>query len=301
MASTRKYTMMARPTIEGEEDDCVLFGSDSEDDEFRRKEVFCFFAPPRTKQTKRFSLFPMYRVPQTRYNLSVKDACCLARAGDLLLFNGCGTSSAMVRLFTPSRYSHVAIVIQMKNDETGEIVPFLVEAVRHKDTNLDVCGKHSAGVRVVPMRERLETYRGYTLAIRTMMCRKSYLARVSKFINGHLERFANEYMYRGYNHDWRDFFNARVPFFRNTEYGARYDKQDTRREFFCSELVAQCFIEAGMLDGMSASASSYSPDSFSEAGALSFTTPEELFGADIKYGPELFVDLPCLEGGYSHK
>lgn len=289
--------LLTSSELSGEEDDCVLFGSESEDDEFRRKEIFCFSAPPRTKNVKRFSLFPMYRVPQGRYNFNVDDACRLVRAGDLLLFNGCGASSAMVRVFTPSRYSHVAIVFQMANSETKEVVPFLIEAVRHKDNVVDVCDKHSFGVRVVPMRERIETYRGYTLAIRNLKCCKQMLSKVSRFINEHLERFVNEYMYRGYNHDWRDFFNARIPFFRNTEYGARYDKQDKRREFFCSELVAQCFIEAGMLDGMAASASSYSPDSFSEAGNLEITTPCELAGADLSYGPEMYVELPCLESG----
>ena len=126
--------------FEGEEDDC-MFDDDDDDDEFQRKEVFCFFAPPRTHKPKTFSLLPMFRVPQSRYNLNVNDACRLVRAGDLLLFNGCGTSSAMVRLFTPSRYSHVAIVIQMKDMESGDVVPCLLEAVRHKDDNTDVCGK----------------------------------------------------------------------------------------------------------------------------------------------------------------
>lgn len=288
--------LLTRAELSGEEDDCVLFGSESEEDEFRRKEIFCFSAPPRSKHAKRFSLFPMYRVPQERYNFSVNDACNLVRAGDLLLFNGCGASSALVRVFTPSRYSHVAIVFQMANSETNEVVPFLIEAVRHKDNVTDVCGEHSLGVRVVPMKERIETYRGYTLAVRHLRCRKQMLSKVSRFINEHLERFVNEYMYRGYNHDWRDFFNARIPFFRNTEYGARYDKQDTRREFFCSELVAQCFIQAGMLDETSA-ASSYSPDSFSEAGDLCVITPCALAGADLSYGPEMYVELPCLESG----
>lgn len=293
MASSRKYSLMARELpLEGEEDDCT---DSEEEDEFQRKEVFCFFAPPRAKKAKRFSLFPMYRMPQCRYNLHIEDACRLVRAGDLLLFNGCGTSSAMVRLFTPSRYSHVAIVIQMKDMESGDVVPCLLEAVRHKDDTMDVCGKWEPGVRVVPMKERIERYRGYTLAVRKLLCKRPFIDKVSKFMTEHLERFSNEYMYRGYNHDWRDFFNARVPFFSNTEYGARYDKQDKRREFFCSELIAQCFIEAGMLDGLAASASSYSPDCFTEAGDLCFQTPSAIFGAELCYGPELFVDLPCLE------
>lgn len=292
--------MLRRRSDEEEEDDCVLFDSSS-DDEFNHKEVFCFSAPPRVSGVRYFSLFPMYKMPSHRCNLSVDDACKLARPGHLLLFNGCGTSSTLVRIFTPSRYSHVAIVCQMFNEKTKETIPFLIEAVRHPDDIADCDGEFVAGVRVVPMKERIKHYQGYTLAMRPLVCKKRLLKSAENFINVHLSRFVEEYRGRGYNHDWRDFFNARVPFFRNTEYGARFDKTDKRRQFFCSELIAQCFIEAGMLDGMAAAASSYSPDCFSSGGNLHVITPQEICGANLHYDPEMFVELPCLEKNKKNK
>ena len=87
------------------------------------------------------------------------------QTGDIILFSGKCNVSKAIKLLTWSKYSHVGMVI---NDDPNYDFPLLYEST-HNDSikGLDI-GKHTQGVQVVPLKDRIEQYQG-TVAIRRVI------------------------------------------------------------------------------------------------------------------------------------
>lgn len=96
------------------------------------------------------------------------DSFCDTRAqdlflhtGDLLLLSGSGIRARLISLCTWCRYSHIAIAViphEVFKDYTGPNEYYLLESSGSAGSVKCVCGSIHNGVRLVPMRDRLQEY-----------------------------------------------------------------------------------------------------------------------------------------------
>lgn len=151
------------------------------------------------------------------------------RTGDLLFFRGDSLVEKTIQTYTRSRYNHVALVVV-----EGESV-LLWEA--------DVGENHKEGTRMIPLREKLDKWRGHKeVAIRPI--RKSInLERVLAFARRRLDHDFDKSMMRYVCGSWW----PRDP-----------------KKYFCSELVADTLISTNTIPPIKP------PSSFCPGDLLSF-------------------------------
>jgi hypothetical protein len=78
------------------------------------------------------------------------------RTGDLVLFAGRGLLSTIIRIFTRSRWTHVALVVRLPGHEA----PLLLEAIGTGEAPDVLAGHAVGGVGLVSFRQRVAEYEG---------------------------------------------------------------------------------------------------------------------------------------------
>lgn len=243
---------------------------------------------------RRVNFLPKKDAPDSDCSLSIKDACAIVRSGDIVLFSGSSWTSIFVTLFCASQYSHIGIVYRPPGSE-----PMLFESIKSDDDgspNMDVrTGKPRVGVRLVDLRLLLESFRGHAIAIRTLITPTSM--NVVRDLGDHmtecLSAAIKSYGHLPYEHHWFNFLIARYKFI---------DLDCAQPDaLFCSELVARCLQEAGLLP-KSRSSVQYLPDDFSQVGDIRLLfplAPSVIMGAHntdiVRLSRELFVQLPTKQ------
>lgn len=214
-------------------------------------------------------LFPS-RDNDDNVTLSIEDATTLVKSGDIVLISGCSNMSAVVDFFCSSAYSHVGIIYR----ESSLSPPLLFEAVRHGDDTTK--SNEGAGVRMIDFHKFLTTFKGHSVAIRTLQL-SCELENVRKLLNDifneTIEEVRQEMLGRPYKTRYIDFFISKFRIFRETV--------DHMSSVFCSELVAYCYMKMGLIYScntfpcvcksplMHSVPCDYLPDDFSESGELS--------------------------------
>lgn len=212
--------------------------------------------------------------------LSPEDAIMMATSGDILLLSGRAGMSRMVEFFCSAEFSHIGIIYR----QNLESEPMVFESVRHGDDTTDAM--RAAGVRMVPLRSILSTFKGHAVAIRTLCFSKDmepYRMHLRQHINKTLTSVHNELRNRKYKERYIDFFTSRFKLF-----GVVNDDMST---VFCSELVAYCYMKIGVIQSClrtpcicPSSVShtipcDYLPDDFSSQGKLQLIVPQDIVSA----------------------
>lgn len=186
---------------------------------------------------------------------------------DIVLFNGKGGVSNAIKWFTRSKWSHIGIVL---NDKALDMVLLMesttLSAIKDVDT-----GINRRGVMVVPLSERLRMYDGDVcirpLTIPGMSC----IDRSQR-----LSAFRREFCGRPYEQDKWSLILAQYdgPFGQNI---------DDLSSLFCSELVAEAYMQIGLLR-RTTPASEYTPANFSAGGVVDGLLKEGAF-----LGEEIYI------------
>lgn len=172
--------------------------------------------------------------------ISYKEARKKMRPGDVIAFGGKGNISELIKFATLSDVSHVAVILQTKilNDDEGRFFNEIIES-----TTLN----GAAGVRMARLSDCLSIYDGEIWWLPLDQETRSRFDE-KKFYN-----FLFRQVGKGY--DMRQAVKAgvdlldRLPFSGD---GPTLNKEDFSK-FFCSELVAAAFEEAGVTGPVNAS------------------------------------------------
>lgn len=223
--------------------------------------------------------------PSTDPCITIDDVCNAVDNGDVLLFSGESQLSAIVTLFCGSQWSHVGIVYRASERSD----PMLFESVK-SDDNTD----NPVGVRLLPLRKALMDFRGNAVAMRAL-CIPTSIVQADKGVEKRWRDHMRESMqrcieeHRGKKYETR---TLNFIFARFTSLSIHYE---TRERLFCSELVAICYQEAGILYN-APSCIQFIPDDFCEAGSVDLQLPSSVSfhtinHVPVKLGPQLFIQL----------
>lgn len=250
---------------------------------------------------------PQFQIPYEQATYTVDELCGwndlvtgewhpgTALTGDLILMAGDDATSNAVRLFTPSTWSHVAVV--MKNEDTA----YLLESVRVFDTvssyRADGVKEYNNGVRIVLLKERLEKYHGHAIAVRHL-CYLNLKTQeiVEKHLNEIFQNIQDNYLGLPYDSHILDFINMKLMWWTKSR---DEDKpcEKYKNGLFCSSLVAEFFLMAGMMPAhLSQEATCYSPESFSDTGEFYPVFPSCLLDEECQAGPKILEQLGSLAG-----
>lgn len=164
------------------------------------------------------------------------------KTGDIVLFSGRCKVARLIQILTLCRWSHVGMVIIDGNYDT----PLVYEST-HNDRvpGLDI-KKRTQGVQVVKLTDRLKGYHGEMAVMRLLD---------NEFNDVSLRRLDSlrkEFKGKPFEKNIRQAFMSMFKWY-------RLEKDIT--SLFCSELVAQCYIELGLLD-IHPSSNNYTPADF---------------------------------------
>lgn len=214
--------------------------------------------------------------------LSVDDVCKMADNGDIILFSGESEFSGLVTLFCGSQWSHIGIVYRSASGES-----MLFESVKSDENK-----SKPTGVRLLPLRSSLESFRGKSMALRCLCIPSISVQRdetITRKWRLHLQECMAECvrLYKGKQYEDRivNFIFARF-----TSFIINYE---TRDRLFCSELVAICYQTMGILEDHH-SCIQFIPDDFCEAGSVPLTMPafidlHTVQRAKVKLGIQMFI------------
>ena len=167
------------------------------------------------------------------------------RTGDIVLFSGKCLVSRIIRFLSKSKWSHVGmIIIDPKYD-----YPLIYEATKSNDT---ICldANRVSGVQLTPLYERVHNYNG-SVGIRKL-----------KGVDLSDESLYSLYLFKTFmiGIAFEDSFITFLAAIYPLPYGERYGDA---RKVYCSELIAQCYMEMGLLTRLPPS-NKYAPSFFDE-------------------------------------
>ncbi len=170
-----------------------------------------------------------------------------AETGDLVMFSGRNLTSVFIEILTDTPNSHLALVIRDRQRN----VFGLLEAVRHGDSCRDLmCDRTQCdGVRLVDAVQRLSLYNGKFCTWRQL----------HGYDGGCPQNQAR--VWRSICHYWgRRYERSTLQLWRSPLQLAclRNSEADTS-SFFCSELVAQLYMDMGLLDDSKRPSNCYVP------------------------------------------
>ncbi|WP_417916256.1 hypothetical protein [Candidatus Electronema sp. JC] len=164
------------------------------------------------------------------------------RPGDVIAFGGKGNSSDIIKFATFSDVSHVAVILQTKalNDKTGRFFNEIIES-----TTLN----GAAGVRTTRLSDCLNIYEGEIWWLPLAERIRPYHFDEEKFYNFLFQQKGKKYDLPQAVKAGIDLLD-RLPF--SGKDGPTLNKEDFSK-FFCSELVAAAFEQAGVTGPVNAS------------------------------------------------
>jgi len=191
------------------------------------------------------------------------------RTGDLLFFAGNKDSSALIRYFTDSNWSHVAWVIQNAIDNKF----YTFEA--RSDT-----GK----VTLTPLFERLDAYDG-NIAVRQFRhaFTNEQLRKISRYVERKIHKPFNTNMRKWVN-TMMDHWYYKSPVVRGFLY-CNDGEESPDGGYLCSELVMEALRVAGVDENTSRPITTYVPEDMSESS----TEMAFWVGDNSSFGPEIMI------------
>ena len=214
----------------------------------------------------------------------------MARSGDILLISDSSINAYLINSICAARWSHVAIIYRNKNRFGGR--PCIFEAVMHAGKEVDIIKKRSVGgVRLIDLETYLLQFTGNAVAFRYLMTNNRYdiQRQMRDRATRMIEEMIDEHHGKPYEFRWSEIVLARFPIIPRTS--------ETPGAFFCSELVAYCYMNIGLIDPKAAVSSHFLPEEFSATGDLELLYPTGMpftcFSPEskiVKLGDEMFID-----------
>lgn len=152
------------------------------------------------------------------------------KSGDLLFFSGHSVLGNLIKLFTRSKWSHIALVVRSENNDL-----FCYEA--DVDSLSDFLKKQGTGVRMIPLTEKINQYPG-EVALRILNVSQE---QELKTMQQQLIEFTKIVKNLPYEKSLIEFIRAAYdgPFGENVN--------EDLSSIFCSELVAAAYQHMGLL------------------------------------------------------
>jgi len=176
------------------------------------------------------------------------------KTGDLVLFSGKGGISEGIKLFTVSKWSHVAMALRVPEWE----LVLVWESTTVSNLKDVVDGVAKRGVQLVVLSDRIRTYKG-EVSIR-------HLRGIDVNSDGHardaLRALRSEVRNRPYEEDKLQLIRATL----DGPFGIGENDADLS-SLFCSELIAEAYQRMGLLPSEPPS-NEYTPKDFSDKGSL---------------------------------
>ncbi len=170
--------------------------------------------------------------------------------GDIVLYSGKGHVSSIIKLGTFSRWSHVGMVLRLRE---YDFITIWESTTLSKLKDL-VSGQPRKGVQLVPLSDRVRTYDG-AIAVRR-------LTRVRRGPKMRKELMELRSELRG-----KPYEESRVELLRSAYDGPFGANEEDLSSIFCSELVAEAYQRLGLLSHGKPS-NEYTPADFSESRGL---------------------------------
>jgi hypothetical protein len=148
------------------------------------------------------------------------------QTGDLVFFSGNGILSNIIKLFTLSKWSHVAIIIKI---EDCDLIAILESTTMCNVRSL-LTNKFEKGVQITPFSERLKKYNG-EIAIRKLDC-----AEIDR--NSAIIKVRDKLIGKPYEKSIKELFLSLI--------GNR--GKENLNSIFCSELVAESYQALGAIN-----------------------------------------------------
>lgn len=152
------------------------------------------------------------------------------KTGDIVLFGGRSSLSIGIRWATRSPWSHVGMVVRVKEIRTI----LLWESTVLNDIRDIATGKETKGVQLVPLSQRVKSYDG-NIAVRLLKLKRSDAMLKS------LSTLREELKGRPYDDDMITLLRAAYD-------GPFGDNGHDLSTLFCSELIAEAYQRMGLLD-----------------------------------------------------
>lgn len=225
-------------------------------------------------------VFPVSKLPEVQHSLSITDTLLLAKSGDIVLFSGASATSIGIESICDSTWSHAGIVVRTEDSV------LLLESICHGDAISDVMThKPEVGVRLVRLEDVLYTFKGNCVALRKIQCQsREELTVVRELLNRSLSSFIKNYHGRPYEKRWWEFILA--------QYHMCGSVRESYDSFFCTEVIAECYKDAGLLERNTGMRSNqFLPCDFCDSSNLKLCSPATIAG-EIKLGRSLFIDIP---------
>jgi len=170
------------------------------------------------------------------YQISYEYFLRTAKTGDLILFEGKGLSSCLIQCSTQVRYSHIGMVLRIRDEKaSGQDHIFIWESTRPDQTYDFLTGTDKDGPRLISAHERIFTYarNNYTVTYRPM---KIWDSRIIEQMGSGL---TDLYMWATillmsrlpYELNMRELANAHLRMITGID-------NPNQKSIFCSELVA---------------------------------------------------------------
>ena len=168
--------------------------------------------------------------------ISYEEARNLMQPGDVIAFSGKGNISELVKMVTLADVSHVGVILQTKvvDDETGRFFNQVIES-----TTLKGC----KGVRISRLSDYLRTYEGEVWWL-------PLDKKIRECCFNQKEFYDFLFQQNGKPYDTLQAINSAVDVL--DWLGATLNQEDFSK-FFCSELVAAAFEQAGAVGPVNAS------------------------------------------------
>ena len=235
-----------------------------------------------------------WRIPSNAPTLTLDEAEQQLESLDLVVFAGKDSwASVAVRLAqAPSKFTHVGVVVRLMLDSGPSKELYLYQSTYHtgpRDYSQRVLHhqpgqepEKRGGVKLTPLREAMDSYSGYCKGFRRLMWkgrgkvltpeqRLQHTAWFWKCFNV----FSEKHFQKPYERNYRELLRA--AYRGNTEANTKY--------FFCSELVAELYIEVGLLPKNGEPSNNYDVISFTEEVSLNKRMNPNYWVGPIEYVP----------------
>jgi hypothetical protein len=198
------------------------------------------------------------------------------KTGDIFLVSGRVPTSIAIEIFEGSPWTHSCMVVRSKDIGLKSPIPSLLVWESNDLTNLsDVIFKDKkTGPMLVDLKKRLETDMSQHVDA-SFALRYLYTERTQDMFNA-----LHKLMISIHSATFPTFLEMGVEAFRG-----RFLHKDVKRDnYFCSELIAQSFMNMGLMSTVN-SANAYLPKDFSESNKLPMIN-RAYFGEEIKISIE---------------
>lgn len=184
------------------------------------------------------------------------------KTGDIILFSGTCFVSRVIKFFTGSRWSHIGMIVK----DPDYPYPLIYESSHYTGImGLDI-GRKTSGVQILPFNERRRTFAG-DMALR----RLEYDLSDNELYRLRIFRI---YMVG------KPFEEDRLQMLAASRMFKFLPSREDLSSVFCSELIAQCYQEMGLL-GQDLPSNKFSPPDFSDERDLKLTRG--------KLGPQIII------------